>query len=130
MPFLPLEEFDRLLWSCDLNFVRGEDSFVRAQLAARPLIWQAYPQEGETHLVKTAAFRDRYAKAMLEGDAAAYRAVFDGWNRHDLKCGAAWPEFAQRIPAFQANAELWSGKLAENGDLAANLAKFCEDRLE
>jgi hypothetical protein len=34
-----------LLWLCDLNFVRGEDSFVRAQWAARPLVWQIYPQQ-------------------------------------------------------------------------------------
>ena len=40
IPFLDLDQYDRLLWACDVNFVRGEDSFVRAQFAARPLVWQ------------------------------------------------------------------------------------------
>ncbi len=44
LPFLPQPQFDRLLWSCDVNFVRGEDSFVRAQWALRPFVWQIYPQ--------------------------------------------------------------------------------------
>jgi uncharacterized repeat protein (TIGR03837 family) len=130
IPFLPHEQYDRLLWSCDLNFVRGEDSFVRAQLAAHPLIWQAYPQEDEAHLVKTAAFRERYVETLSAADAGAYAAVFDAWNRQDRECGSAWPEFAHRLPVYQANAGRWAAKLAENGDLAANLARFCEDRLE
>lgn len=130
IPFLNLEQYDRLLWSCDLNFVRGEDSFVRAQLAARPLIWQAYPQENEAHLVKTAAFRERYVQALSAADAGAYAALFDVWNRQGRECGMAWPEFARRLPGFQANAGQWAAKLAENGDLAANLVRFCEDRLE
>lgn len=130
MPFLPLDDYDRLLWSCDLNFVRGEDSFVRAQLAARPLIWQAYPQEAETHLVKSAAFRDRYVQTMAPADATAYGALFDAWNRHGGDCGATWAEFARRLPAFRAHSGAWAATVAGNGDLAVNLAKFCEDRLE
>src|SRR5258706_8980038 len=31
IPFLRQTDYDRLLWACDVNFVRGEDSFVRAQ---------------------------------------------------------------------------------------------------
>ena len=31
----------------DVNFVRGEDSFVRAQWAARAFVWQPYPQDRE-----------------------------------------------------------------------------------
>ena len=46
LPFLPQASFDRLLWACDVNFVRGEDSFVRAQWAGRPFVWQIYPQSG------------------------------------------------------------------------------------
>jgi uncharacterized repeat protein (TIGR03837 family)/translation elongation factor P len=30
LPYLTQPDFDHLLWSCDLNFVRGEDSLVRA----------------------------------------------------------------------------------------------------
>ena len=41
LPFLDQDQYDHLLWACGLNFVRGEDSCVRAQWAARPLVWQA-----------------------------------------------------------------------------------------
>lgn len=36
LPFVRQEDYDHLLWSCDFNAVRGEDSFVRAQWAGRP----------------------------------------------------------------------------------------------
>jgi uncharacterized repeat protein (TIGR03837 family) len=130
IPFLDLDQFDRLLWSCDLNFVRGEDSFVRAQLAARPMIWQAYPQDEGVHLDKTTAFGMRYLQAMGGPEADAYRRLFEGWNRQAPACGDAWPAFRCGLGHFAANAREWAGHLAENGDLAANLARFCEDRLE
>lgn len=49
LPFLSQADYDRLLWLCDLNFVRGEDSFVRAQWAEKPFVWQIYPQAELTH---------------------------------------------------------------------------------
>jgi len=49
LPFLPQAAYDELLWSCDLNLVRGEDSFVRAQWAAKPMVWQPYIQEDGAH---------------------------------------------------------------------------------
>ena len=50
-----------MLWACDLNFVRGEDSWVRAQWAARPFIWHIYPQDENLHHVKLRAFLQKYA---------------------------------------------------------------------
>ena len=44
LPWLSHPDYDRLLWASDLNLVRGEDSAVRAQWAARPFVWQLYPQ--------------------------------------------------------------------------------------
>jgi uncharacterized repeat protein (TIGR03837 family) len=58
--FLPQADFDRLLWRCDINFVRGEDSFVRAQWATHPFVWQIYQQDDDTHFVKLNAFLERY----------------------------------------------------------------------
>ena len=40
LPLLSQEDYDRLLWICDLNLVRGEDSWIRALWAAKPFIWQ------------------------------------------------------------------------------------------
>ncbi len=49
LPWLTQSGYDRLLWSCDLNFVRGEDSWVRAQWAGNSFIWHIYAQEENLH---------------------------------------------------------------------------------
>jgi uncharacterized repeat protein (TIGR03837 family) len=50
--------FDELLWACDLNFVRGEDSLVRALWAGRAFVWHIYPQDDQAHHAKLGAFLD------------------------------------------------------------------------
>jgi len=74
LPLLTQEDFDHLLWSCDLNFVRGEDSLVRALWAGRPFVWQLYPQEDGAHHAKLAAFL-----AWLQ-TPASWRAYHRFWN--------------------------------------------------
>ena len=54
--FVPQAEFDAVLWLADMAIVRGEDSFVRAQLAGKPLLWHIYPQAEQAHLPKLHAF--------------------------------------------------------------------------
>jgi uncharacterized repeat protein (TIGR03837 family) len=56
LPYLPQTDFDHLLWACDLNFVRGEDSLVRALWAGAPFVWQIYPQDDDAHHAKLDAF--------------------------------------------------------------------------
>src|SRR5690606_36103720 len=56
MPFVDQPDFDRVLWSSDLNCVRGEDSLVRALWAGKPLLWHIYPQDDEAHMTKLAAW--------------------------------------------------------------------------
>ncbi len=51
-------EFDQLLASSDLNFVRGEDSLVRALWAGKAFVWQIYPQDDGAHGPKLNAFLD------------------------------------------------------------------------
>lgn len=58
LPPLTQVDYDHLLWSCDLNFVRGEDSLVRAIWADRPFVWQIYPQYDDAHHAKLQAFLD------------------------------------------------------------------------
>jgi uncharacterized repeat protein (TIGR03837 family) len=58
LPYTDQNGFDEMLWACDLNFVRGEDSLVRALWAGRPFIWHIYPQEDNAHHAKLQAFLD------------------------------------------------------------------------
>ena len=101
IPFVAQDDYDRLLWACDLNFVRGEDSFVRAQWAARPFVWQIYPQADGAHLAKLDAFLDRYCAGLAAGAAAALAAVLARLERRRPGAGpvgAAWPAL-RRAPA-------------------------------
>lgn len=59
IPFVPQTEYDKILWTCDLNFVRGEDSIVRAIWAGKPFVWQIYSQTENTHLLKLDAWLAR-----------------------------------------------------------------------
>lgn len=58
LPYTTQDGFDEMLWSCDLNFVRGEDSLVRALWAGQPFVWHIYPQEDNAHHAKLEAFLD------------------------------------------------------------------------
>ncbi|MBC5785830.1 elongation factor P maturation arginine rhamnosyltransferase EarP [Ramlibacter sp. USB13] len=74
LPLLAQRAYDELLWSCDLNFVRGEDSVVRGLLAGVPLLWQVYPQDDLAHHAKLEAFL-----AWLQ-PPADQRDFFLAWN--------------------------------------------------
>jgi len=56
LPYTDQDGFDEMLWACDLNFVRGEDSLVRALWAGQPFVWHIYPQEDNAHHAKLEAF--------------------------------------------------------------------------
>ena len=58
LPYTDQNGFDEMLWACDLNFVRGEDSLVRALWAGQPLVWHIYPQDDNAHHAKLEAFLD------------------------------------------------------------------------
>ena len=58
LPPVPHSAFDEMLWACDLNLVRGEDSLVRALWAGQALVWQIYPQDDNAHHDKLQAFLD------------------------------------------------------------------------
>ncbi|PUE10653.1 elongation factor P maturation arginine rhamnosyltransferase EarP [Limnohabitans sp. T6-20] len=58
LPYTDQNGFDEMLWACDLNFVRGEDSLVRALWAGQAFIWHIYPQDDNAHHDKLEAFLD------------------------------------------------------------------------
>lgn len=130
LPFMPVDDYDRLLWACDVNFVRGEDSFVRAQFAAEPLVWQAYVQDDDAHLVKEKAFLDRYLSGPDAATAAAWRALNEAWNRELPATGAAWDRFAGRLGEASTHARDWAGRLLAGPRVADKLAEFCLNRLK
>ena len=122
--FLSQDEFDRLLWRCDINFVRGEDSFVRAQWAGQPFVWQIYQQEENAHLAKLAAFLERYTAGLSSSATNATVDLFKTWNSGgDLR--QAWEAFLRARPQIAVHSRRWTNQQAENPDLANALVKFC-----
>lgn len=129
VPFVAQDDYDRLLWACDLNLVRGEDSFVRALWAARPLLWQPYPQADNAQLTKLSAFIERYAERMPETSAGAFNALHRAWNDPadgDAAAGRMWGAFAGVLPALGDYAGQWAAELATQSDLTARLVKLVE----
>jgi uncharacterized repeat protein (TIGR03837 family) len=110
--------------------VRGEDSFVRAQLAARPLVWQAYPQEEDAHRAKVSAFLGRYVGGLDDATAAAVRSINEAWNREARGAGQGWEMLLARRDTAAMHARRWAEQLAAGGSLAIKLAEFCLNRLE
>ncbi len=128
-PFRPQDAYDELLWSCDVNFVRGEDSFVRAQWAARPFVWHIYPQDEGAHWVKLRAFLARYTEGLAREDAASVTAMWEAWNRGE-GVAAAWRDFSGRLGPVGAHCRQWAARLAVQRDLAAGIVDFVDNVLK
>ncbi|WP_123246763.1 elongation factor P maturation arginine rhamnosyltransferase EarP [Aeromonas dhakensis] len=128
LPMTDQAGYDRLLWSCDLNLVRGEDSFVRAQWAARPFLWHIYPQEEQAHMVKLNGFLDHYLAQLPTATSQWLRGFSHALNQGEntREWWAQWPDHAA---IWQQHGRHWSHKLLQDGDLVTRLVKFLESRI-
>jgi uncharacterized repeat protein (TIGR03837 family) len=122
LPFVEQERYDELLWACDVNFVRGEDSCVRAQWAARPFVWQIYPQHDAVHWQKLEAFLKLYQAPLGLAAGNAMQDLWREWNGEGM-AGQAWPAFEAAREELERRAQDWAGHLAGN-NLALNLLDF------
>jgi uncharacterized repeat protein (TIGR03837 family) len=125
LPFVEQERYDELLWACDINFARGEDSCVRAQWAGKPFVWQIYPQHDAVHWDKLQAFLNLYSSPL---DPAVGQVVQDLWREWNSgsAAGDAWPAFAAVRGKLERRAQDWARELAAN-NLALNLLDFSRE---
>ncbi|MGZ5202417.1 MAG: elongation factor P maturation arginine rhamnosyltransferase EarP [Telluria sp.] len=121
LPFVPQPDYDKLLWSCDFNIVRGEDSWVRAQWAAKPFVWHIYPQDENLHHKKLRAFLQRYANGI--GSLQRVSLAFNG-ACFETDWAGAWQALMDDLPRLTSRAVEWERQVLENGDLASNLLAF------
>ncbi len=125
LPLLKQTAYDRLLASCDVNFVRGEDSVLRALWAGQPFVWHIYPQEDQAHGAKLEAFLDQMAFG------ATVRELHRAWNGL-----SATPLEADALAPLQAKAgEDWRHEvhaarqgLSELDDLTSSLLQFVQKK--
>ncbi|PSB91691.1 elongation factor P maturation arginine rhamnosyltransferase EarP [Candidatus Pandoraea novymonadis] len=145
LPFLPQDRFDQLLWSCDLNFVRGEDSFVRAQWAGKPFVWHIYPQVNNAHRNKLDAFLTRYLSLSLsssnQDDSLLIHEKLDKTSRETTRTfwyvwnnfsntSPDWAAFIAQLPALQRHSRAWTNQLMIYDDLTQQLVNFTENNVE
>ena len=121
LPFLSHADYDALLRDCDINFVRGEDSWVRAIWAGKPFIWQPYFQDENTHIKKLNAFLDLF---------------YAGFNEKQMVCKAhsawvlgnmpidTWQNYLNHLSAINAYTLQQTYRLANQPDLATKLVAF------
>jgi len=114
LALLPQPEYDHLLWACDLNFVRGEDSLVRALWAGRPFIWQCYPQQDGAHHAKLVAFLD-WMQA-----PPSLRRIHAAWNNLEPELGPV------DLPAWQVCVDGARQRALRQDDLATQLLRFAQ----
>jgi uncharacterized repeat protein (TIGR03837 family) len=119
LPFIPQEDYDYLLSICDMNLVRGEDSFVRTQWAGKPFIWDIYPQSDLAHEIKLEAFLDRH----FAGATPELRAL----GISAMKWGSAsdwWPH----LSAWTKHSEAWRDNLMGLGHLEGKILDFVKSQ--
>ena len=123
LPLLTQTEFDHLLWACDINFVRGEDSIVRAIWAGKPFVWQIYPQDDGAHSAKLDAFLD-----MLDA-TPSLRSFHNCWNADQAQIADS-KKLANSmdidLPAWQQTVCKARAKLMAQDDLTTSLLQFME----
>lgn len=142
LPFLSQADYDRLLWACDLNFVRGEDSWIRAIWAGKPFIWQPYVQAEDVHIHKLDAFVKAYASDASADVQSLLQASYLAWSRYSLKSSQPdyeartqdetaepelWQSLIDHLPALHRYANQQTNTLATQPDLATKLVIFSEN---
>lgn len=123
LPFMSQEDYDQLLWLCDFNVVRGEDSFVRAQWAGRPFLWHIYPQTENTHLDKLEAFLDLYCASLDASAGNKVRQLWLAWNNAgDMHL--PWEDLGEVWRTLEKHGERWCELQSTQTNLAAAIAQF------
>ena len=121
LPWLEQGAFDHLLWACDVNCVRGEDSLVRALWAGKPLVWHIYPQHDAAHHAKLRSFLDWL---LAPSDLCDWHAVWNGTA--SLALPAMTPS---ALLAWQECVQSARARLLRQTDLAGQLLALAAKHL-
>jgi uncharacterized repeat protein (TIGR03837 family) len=130
LPFLSQADYDCLLWACDLNFVRGEDSWIRAIWAEKPFIWQPYIQSDETHILKMKAFLDLYLNAATPEISDLINESYLTWSSANTLMHMPTQRLIEQLPTIQNYAKRATTALTLQADLATKLVIFSENLAE
>jgi uncharacterized repeat protein (TIGR03837 family) len=128
LPWISQNQYDHVLWASDLNFVRGEDSFVRAQWAGKPFVWEIYPQHDGAHAAKLKAFVDLFVAGSDDPRAArALWPLWAAWNGLSAQATSI-PLSLPPMAAWQCASQAWRTRLLALPDLSSQLHRFASER--
>ena len=125
-PFLSHDDFDDLLWSCNLNFVRGEDSWIRALWAGKPFIWQPYIQENNLHLIKLKAFLKSYCEDCEQELSEVLFKMHDDWSNNKFN-EALWLDFFKNQSSLESFALKRSHHYFKEPSFVESLVDYCSE---
>lgn len=147
-PFISQEEYDELIMLTDFNFVRGEDSFVRALLSGIPFLWHIYFQEEGVHMEKLRGFlqvlREYFTRLSLkefpEEFKIKYLKLIDEYEKlmceynerdgNNLEIGLEdYKSFFNNLSELKKMMEQYSNYILKNHDLIEKLNRFIEQKM-
>ena len=126
LPFLSQSDYDHLLWACDLNFVRGEDSWIRAIWASKPFIWQPYIQTEDTHIKKMQAFLEVYSCEATDEIKSTLLDAHLTWSNTSISDTNNLTRLVQNLPELDSYTKQQADILSALPDLATKLLSFSE----
>lgn len=126
LPFLSQSDYDHLLWACDLNFVRGEDSWIRAIWASKPFIWQPYIQTEDTHIKKMQAFLEVYSCEATDEIKSTLLDAHLTWSNASISDTNNLTRLVQNLPKLDSYTKQQADILSALPDLATKLLSFSE----
>jgi uncharacterized repeat protein (TIGR03837 family) len=126
LPFLSQSDYDHLLWACNLNFVRGEDSWIRAIWASKPFIWQPYIQTEDTHIKKMQAFLEVYSCEATDEIKSTLLDAHLTWSNASISDTNNLTRLVQNLPKLDSYTKQQADILSALPDLATKLLSFSE----
>jgi len=124
LPHMKQEDFDIFINLSDFNFIRGEESIIRAILSEKPFIWNIYPQEDDYHLEKLEAFFQFYSD--FDENFEEFRRLNFEFNRDEDFSDTFLRFIEKTTETFKIEKEF----LITNCDLVTKLLNFIDSKLK
>ena len=134
LEFLNQEEYEELINVVDFNFVRGEDSFIRAVLTGKPYMWHIYCQEDYAHMDKIEGFLDKYKRVIKDFATEEFlvnmEKFFKDYNfrkENSLELGKeSYLYFFENLTEIEKNNSIFRDFLIQKCNLINKLKDFIE----
>ncbi len=135
LPMVKQSDFDCLLWVADFLFIRGEESFVRAQFTQKPFLWHIYQQEEKVHLEKLEAFNQLIYQGLPEDLLESIQFLSLSINDEDKVVSTTdivdnWLSIKEQWQAWSNCSAKWSMNLLQQESAIQKLASLIKSKVK